>query len=460
MSKPTTATSPSTILALICALLFSLSATPGWAQETIEQRLKRIRELQDPGYEDFAAAEKDFKKTLKGQARRILARGTQVPLDDKRLEDWAAHRVKMMTNPKLSSGEIQEMTRSLVNQTNKAGLSIPNATAKKKFKEKLFDTLSKQAEVLLKNNYEARIAGINIIGSLNENTRPVVPYTKSAGKLLAVASNAKEVPVLRFLSFMHLNRMNKYGKISVTDEVALLKALSNALTDKGIPTKAADGFYLAVAGCLENIRRDGDTGGNPVAYHALADSMDDASRSYSVRAVSARAFALTGDKGTGVQYKVFAWKVAELTLAAAKKFNLEQLKNPGPKDAVSVTWRDLYDLAVAFRGEDGKVGILGRLDDAYTKDADNVVFPVVKGIMGNGVAGKKDIKKLEDWLKANRPATMKYHNNLPPFKGSGKADAKPNQGAGADGGKSGSSNKSGTGRTSAQAGRSGSRQGG
>ena len=102
MSQPTTLTSPS-ILAAACVLLFSLPSGPAWSQETIAQRLQRIRELQNPLYPDFEAAEKDFRKSLKGQARRILTRGIQVPLDEKRLADWADHRVKMMTNPKATS---------------------------------------------------------------------------------------------------------------------------------------------------------------------------------------------------------------------------------------------------------------------------------------------------------------------------------------------------------------------
>jgi len=465
VSKPTTATSPS-ILAAVSTLLFTVFASPAWAQETITERLQRIRDLQDPLYEDFEAAEKDFKKNLKGQARRILARGTQVPLDDKRLTDWAEHRVKMMTNPKLDSDEVQEMARSLIAQVNtKAGLSIDSASQKDKFRRKLFETLTSKAEILLKNNYEARVAGINILGSLNSSIRPVVvPYTGSAGTLLNTARDANEVPVLRFLAFMHLNRMNRYGKLAVADELALMKGLSDALADESIPKEAADGFYLAVAACLENVRRDVDPGGNPVAFQALAQSMNASGngalkkRSYAVRAVSARALALTGDKGAGVQYRVIAWKVAELAYEMAQEFNKEQLKNPDPKDPATVTWRDIYDLGVAFRGEDGKIGILGRLDDPFTKEADGVVFPIVKGVMGNDVAAKKDLKKLDDWLKNNRPPNMKYHPKAPPFAGSGKA------GGPADGGKGKADGpgKGGTGRTSAQADRSATtgRQGG
>ena len=472
MSKPTSATSPS-FYKSICILLLTLSTSAAWAQETVAQRLQRIRELQDPLYDDFEAAEKEAKR-LNTWSRTILTRGIQAPLDEKRLTDWAEHRVKMLTNPKLSSDEVQEMTRSLVSQVNKnSGLGINNPSQQSKFRTKVFGILTAKAAVLLKNNYEARVAGLNILGSLNSSNRtPFVPYTGSAGALLDVASNANEVPVLRFLAFMHLNRMNRFGKIAVAEELALMKALSAALANDKIPAEASDAFYLAVAGCIENIRRDVDASGRVVSFTALANSMaasgrgDLKQRSYAVRAVSARAMGLTGSKSqlSGIQYRVVAWKVAELAYEMAVEFNRQEAlrkKSKGKKGmapiANPVTWRDLYDLAVAFRGEEGKVGILGQLDEAYTKGADAVVFPVVKGVMGkSAVAAQKDLDKLAEWLKNNRPPNMKYHPNAPGFPEDKKKDAGQQNKAQGGAGNQSKQEGGGAGRgTSAQAGKSG-----
>ncbi len=433
MSEPTSLTSPSILtiaLAVLCVSFCVQSAVAQDGGETLSKRRQRLQDFQDPLYEDFDDARAEFRKTSSRKFLTVMNNGIKVGLDNGRLEEGVDHKLKMLTDTQLSREQLQEETRDVIKILNSSGRLLAGGK-KTKFRERVFEFALKRVDtLLLKNNYACRISAINIMGGLNAQERPLVPYCKSAKRLLAIASNEEELPEFRGLAFMALNRMVKFGgkKFARADELAVLDALSKALAadNPQMDRESANAFYILLSLCLENVKLDTNAGGTPVGMQALATSMQARGglggmppRSFQVRAAAARALANTGTGQPPVNYKPIAYGVAQLAIEMGNEYNRQMGMRPFPRDGIK--FPNIVDLLLAFTGPDGKGGMRSRAgEDPLVKEAYKILIEIVRPTIGGKKIPNKPLADLSAWLQKNKPASMKYHPKAPPLSGPGE----------------------------------------
>lgn len=420
----------------ICVL-----AVPVSAQESVDQRQKRREQdfaKENPKYEDFEQADKDFRKTQRLKFQELLTSNlstTQIP----KLKQGLRHHFYMLTNPKLSEFERQELTEGIDRMLAKAA-SRTKGAGQKKHRQAVLDASIEIIEKLMADQgYRIRFRLLAILTRMNIQDRPKqIPYFGTAKLLLKVATDENQYQDQRLLAFDGLRRILEVGNPPTDVQKQILTALAGELNKPGLQPEAYSPLAYLVGLVTQNV----DSTGSPVGVMALLKTMDDPKRSWAARTLAARAVGNTGDGKAGLKAEPLAWKVAELTLQAAQEYNRQRRMRKGkPKDPISDG--EMFNLFLSFTPEkeaerQAGQGLLWtekatRSKSAIVLGAYKHLVKVTGEVVSNGEVTAKTLKDLEDWLKKNVPTDKVYHGSAPPIDtgnyGGQKKSSRANQGS-------------------------------
>lgn len=375
--------------------------------------------------------------------RGLIRGGTsdRRPAEMKILKAGLKYRIYQMTDRAVQDdpAAIENALTSIRREIGQAGSAINNNQQKAQFRELVFREMTPLLKELLRNNLLARSCAIEILNDL-EVVPPglqgrMVMYDEVDNILIEILDDPKQPNAVKVRAANSIaNYLQKHDAIPQI-QMSMASAIERQLK---LPyTSVAHQDVMLNALEEISVPRQLVAPNRHIAFSIAAELMQNRSRDIRIRCHAAAIFGRAGfDNRTN--FTPLAWAIADLTGETAFMFQ------QGNKELLK--WKDCgYHLYRAFHhwvpagaqsGPPGyPKGMLNRDSRNTTiREAWDVSIPLMVALCSQKGAAGKDMLKLIEWTKKNKPADLKFDPTCAPLAVPANAPPPANGGGNTDGG--------------------------